>query len=229
MNVYQLAGRYFPIAMPDVTGLITNISAVLPVQAGHYGPGIYLLVFLSILAASSFIIAPFPGNSLLFVTGALATTHQLDILWLFVISAAAAYIGYDINYWSGRLLGIAVCRQGCPTIFQEKNIKRSLELMKRYGTLSIIVSRFIPAVNLPPFFAGMEPMNYRFYIVVNLAGAVLWSGLVLSIGYLFGGIQIVQVILPGLFLVVLVILALSLIVAAAMLIRVYGIRRHHTD
>ncbi|HTY15449.1 MAG TPA: VTT domain-containing protein [Methanoregulaceae archaeon] len=215
--------------MSDFTGIITNISAVLPVQVEHYGPGIYLLVFLSILAASSFIIAPFPGNSLLFVSGALATTHQLDIAWLFIISAAAAYIGYDINYWSGRLLGIAVCKRGCPRIFLEKNVKQSLDLMKRYGNVSIIVSRFIPAVNLPPFFAGMEPMNYHLYIIVNLVGAVVWSGLVLSVGYLFGGIPIVQVILPGLFLVVIVILAISLALAAAMLLKVYGSRRTNTE
>jgi membrane-associated protein len=215
--------------MSDFIGTITNISGVLPVQAGHYGPGVYLLVFLSILAASSFIIAPFPGNSLLFVSGALATSQKLDMAWLFVISAAAAYIGYDINYWSGRLLGVAVCKRGCPRIFLEKNVSQSLELMKRYGTASIIASRFIPAVNLPPFFAGMEPMNYRLYIAVNFAGAVVWSGLVLTVGYLFGGIPIVQVILPGLFLVVITILAISLVVAGAMLVKVYGTRRTNTE
>src|SRR5271157_5444400 len=167
--------------MSDIMGIITNITTSLPVQTEHYGSWIYLLIFLTILVASSFIITPFPGNSLLFVSGALATTHQLEISWLFFISVTAAYVGYDINYWSGRLLGIAVCKQGCPGVFEDKNIKKSLDLMKRYGTISIIVSRFIPAVNLPPFFAGMESMNYRLYIGMNLAGAVLWSGLVLSL------------------------------------------------
>jgi membrane-associated protein len=207
--------------MSDVTVSITNITSILPVQAGHYGPGIYLLIFITILVASSFIITPFPGNSLLFVSGALATTHQLDISWLFFISVAAAYIGYDINYWSGRLLGIAVCKRGCPGIFQEKNIRKSLDLMKRYGSVSIIASRFVPAVNLPPFFAGMDAMNYRLYIVMNLAGAVVWAGLVLSAGYLFGGIPIIQVILPGLFLIVIIILAVSLAVAAVMLVKAF--------
>ena len=61
--------------------------------------------------------------------------------------------------------------------------------MKRYGTISIIVSRFIPAVNLPPFFAGMNAMNYRLYIAMNVTGAVVWSGLVLSIGDCLGGFR----------------------------------------
>jgi membrane-associated protein len=207
--------------MTDITGTITNITAILPVQAGHYGPGTYLLIFLTILVASSFIITPFPGNSLLFVSGALATTHQLDISWLFIISVAAAYIGYDINYWSGRLLGIAVCKRGCPGIFLEKNVRKSLELIERYGMVSIIAIRFVPAVNLPPFFAGMDAMNYRLYVVLNLAGAVVWSALVLSVGYLFGGIPIIQVILPGLFLIVIIILVISLAVAAVMLVKAF--------
>jgi membrane-associated protein len=207
--------------MPDVTGIVTNITAVLPLQDGHYGAGTYLLIFLTILVASGFIITPFPGNSLLFVSGALATTHQLDISWLFFISVAAAYIGYDINYWSGRILGIAICKRGCPGIFLEKNTRKSLELMERFGTVSIIASRFVPAVNLPPFFAGMDAMNYRLYAVMNLAGAVVWSALVLSIGYFFGEIPIVQVILPGLFLIVIIILVVSLAVAAVMLVKAY--------
>jgi len=209
------------LIMPDFTDSITNITTYLPGQVEHYGPGIYLLIFLSILVASCFIITPFPGNSLLFLSGALATTHQLDIAWLFITSVAAAYIGYDINYWSGRLLGIAVCKRGCPGVFLEKNVRKSLDLMKRYGTVSIIISRFIPAVNLPPFFAGMDAMNYRLYVGMNLAGAVIWSGLVLSAGYLFGGIPIIQVILPALFLIVITILVISLAVAAAMLIKAY--------
>ncbi len=70
--------------MSDIYGIITNITTSLPVQAEHYGVWIYLLIFLSILVASCFIITPFPGNSLLFISGALATTHQLEISWLFL-------------------------------------------------------------------------------------------------------------------------------------------------
>lgn len=211
--------------MSDIYGIITNITTSLPVQAEHYGVWIYLLIFLSILVASCFIITPFPGNSLLFISGALATTHQLEISWLFCTSVVAAYIGYDINYWSGRLLDIAVCKQGCPGVFKETNIKKSLDLMKRYGTISIIVSRFIPAVNLPPFFAGMNAMNYRLYIAMNVAGAVVWSGLVLSIGYLFGRIPVIQVILPGLFVIIIVILGISLAAAAVMFIKAHHARK----
>jgi len=208
--------------MSDITGIFTNLTTTLPVQVEHYGVWIYLLIFLSILVASSFIITPFPGNSLLFVSGALSTTHQLEISWLLFTAVAAAYVGYDINYWSGRLLGITVCKRGCPGVFEEKNIRKSLDLMKRYGTISIIVSRFIPAVNLPPFFAGMESMNYRFYVGMNLAGAVAWSGSVLSIGYLFGGIQVIQVILPVLFYIIVIIVLISLAVTVVIVVRAYS-------
>ncbi|HVP94584.1 MAG TPA: VTT domain-containing protein [Methanoregulaceae archaeon] len=208
--------------MSDITGIFTNLTTTLPVQVERYGVWIYLLIFLSILVASSFIITPFPGNSLLFVSGALSTTHQLEISWLLFTAVAAAYVGYDINYWSGRLLGITVCKRGCPGVFEEKNIRKSLDLMKRYGTISIIVSRFIPAVNLPPFFAGMESMNYRFYVGMNLAGAVAWSGSVLSIGYLFGGIQVIQVILPVLFYIIVIIVLISLAVTVVIVVRAYS-------
>ena len=211
--------------MSDLTGIITNVTTGLPFQVEHYGPWVYLLIFLSILVASSFIITPFPGNSLLFVSGALATTRQLDLIWLLGTAIAAAYIGYDINYWSGRLLGIAVCRQGCPAVFEEKNTKKALEIMKRYGNVSIIVSRFVPALNLPPFFAGMDVMDYRLYIGLNLAGAVVWSGLVLSIGYLSGGIPVIQAILPVLVVIIIVILGTTLAAAAIVFIRAHHARK----
>ena len=209
------------VTVPDILPIITNVTASLPVQAEYYGVWIYLLIFLIILVASSFVVTPFPGNSLLFVSGALAASHELRLSWLCIVAITAAYIGYDINYWSGRLLGVAACKRGCPRIFEEMNIRKSFELVKKYGALSIIISRFLPMVNLPPFFAGMEPMRYRKYLGLNLAGAILWAGLLLGFGYLLGQIPQVQVIIPFVFDIVILVMAIAVVIALVMVWRAY--------
>ena len=207
--------------IPDILSISHNITTSLPVQAEYYGVWIYPLIFLIILVASSFVITPFPGNSLLFVSGALAASQELQLSWLCVVAVAAAYIGYDINYWSGRLFGVAACKRGCPRIFEEMNVRKSFELVKKYGDFSIIISRFLPAVNLPPFLAGMEPMPYRKYLGLNLAGAILWSGIILGFGFLLGQIPVVQVVIPFVFDIVILVMAITVIIAIVMVWRAY--------
>ncbi len=188
-------------------------------ETHQYGSWIYVLIFVAILLGSVFVITPLPVNSLLFVTGAMAMNHELSLEWVLVSSVAAAYIGYDLNYWSARLLGLAVCRKGCPHIFQSRNVVRTHALLAQYGPLSIIISRFIPAVNLPPFFAGLDSMDYRRYALFNLLGAVVWCGIILVIGYELGGLEIIKNYLPLLFFLVILALIIALIYGVVALIR----------
>ena len=204
--------------MPGITVLFTGLQ-FLTTEAHEYGAWMYVLIFLVILAGSSFVFAPIPGHSLLFVSGALVASGQLDIRVVLVSAVAGAYIGYDLNYWAGRLLGLAVCRRGCPLVFREVHIAKAHDLMKRYGPVAVIVSRFIPAVNLPPFFAGIEAMRYRLYSSMNAAGAVLWCGIVVALGYAIGSISIVQEFIDLLFDLVIVVLIAGILYAAFILIR----------
>lgn len=156
------------------------------------GIGFYLLVFVIILLGAVFIITPVPENSILFLAGALAVSGQVSLGWVLLASIAGAYIGYDLNYWTGRLLRFTFCRRVWPHIFHEKNVEKTRKLMERFGPISVVVSRFIPAVNLPPFFAGLESMDYGTYAAVNLAGAVLWCIVTVLLGYYIGSLDIIQ-------------------------------------
>jgi len=158
----------------------------------HSGFWFYMIVFVVILVGAVFIITPVPENSLLFIAGALAVSGQVSLGWVLAASVAGAYVGYDLNYWTGRFFSLAVCRRFCPTILHGRNIEKTRAFMERFGPVSVVISRFIPAVNLPPFFAGLDSMDYGQYVVVNLSGAVLWCGITVLLGYYVGSIDIIQ-------------------------------------
>ncbi len=205
--------------IPEAVTLISGFNTLFAGEPAQYGSWVYILIFVVVLLASVFIITPVPANSLLFVSGAMAMNGQLSLGWVLASAVTAAYIGYDLNYWSARLLGLAVCRKGCPHIFKAGNIERTHALLTKYGPLSIIISRFIPVLNLPPFFAGLNSMDYRRYMLFNFLGAVAWCGVVLFIGYVMGGIEIIRKYLPLIFVLVILVLAITLIYGLGVLIK----------
>jgi membrane-associated protein len=185
----------------------------------HSGPGFYLLVFLIILLGAVFIITPVPENSILFLAGALAVGGQVSLGWVLLVSIAGAYVGYDLNYWTGRLLRLTFCRRVWPHVFHERNVAKTRELMERLGPVSVVVSRFIPAVNLPPFFAGLDSMDYGMYAVVNMAGAVLWCVVTVLLGFFIGSLDIIQDYVNLLFDLAILVTLVALAYAGITLVR----------
>lgn len=98
-------------------------------------------------------------------------------------------------------------------------MEKTREFMGKFGPLSIIISRFIPAVNLPPFFAGMESMNYIQYAVVNLLGAILWRGITIFLGYYIGRFNVIQSYVNLLFDLVILALVITFVYAVISLVR----------
>ncbi len=205
--------------LPGLNITIPDTAPVLFGPSVHTGTWFYVLVFAVILLGAVFIITPVPENSLLFLAGAMAVSNQVSLLWVLVASIAGAYVGYDLNYWSGRLLNLAVCRRFCPHILHAKNMEKTRALMERFGPLSVVISRFIPAVNLPPFFAGLDSMNYRWYMVANILGAVLWCGVTVLLGYFIGSLDIIQDYVTFIFDLVLLVTAATIVYAVVSLVR----------
>jgi membrane-associated protein len=205
--------------LPDISNILTNSTSVL--LSPSYQPGIwfYVLVFIVIFLGSVFIVTPFPVNSLLFVAVVMAVNHEVSLEWVLITAIAAAYSGYDVNYWSGRLFNFTVCRKTCPHIFDKENIGKAEELFNKFGPLSIIISRFIPIVNLPPFYAGLKSMNYIHYIIVNFVGAVLWCAIVTFLGYSVGNFNIIQDNLNLLFVMVILALIVTFLYSGITLTR----------
>lgn len=208
--------------LSGILDMIPDTASTLFGPSFHSGIWFYLLVFVVILLAAVFVVTPVPDQSILFLAGAIAENNQVSLAWVLVASIAGAYVGYDLNYWSGRLLSLAVCRRFCPHIIHAKKIQRARALMARFGPASVVISRFIPAVNLPPFFAGLDSMNYGRYMTVNLLGAVLWCGATVLLGYFVGSLGIIQDYVNPLFDLVVLVTIIAIAYAAIRLIRKGG-------
>jgi membrane-associated protein len=208
--------------LQSIHGLLPDTAPSLLCPSFHSGVWFYLLVFVVILLGAVFIITPVPENSLLFLAGAMAVNNQVSLFWVLVASIAGAYIGYDLNYWTGRLFSLAVCRRFCPHILHVKNMEKTRALVERFGPLSVVISRFIPAVNLPPFFAGLDSMNYNRYAVANVLGAIMWCCGTVFLGYFVGSFEIIQDYVTFIFDLVLIVTGITLVYAIVKLVRARG-------
>jgi membrane-associated protein len=212
--------------------VLSIIAALLPLtgisftdQVLQYGMWMYLLVFVVIMLASTIVGGPIPDNTFLVLAGAIALNNGLSMLWLFIVAAGGGVVGYEINYWCGRLFGLAISRGSCPLVPPDGNIRNALNLIDRFGAAALILSRFMPVLNLPSFIAGVNAMEYRRYIVFNLISSAVWCGSLLMIGYYFGSIGIVSEYLNYLMDFFIIILAVAIIIALCTVTRDYMKRK----
>lgn len=204
-----------------VAALLPFTPLFLSDQILQYGIWIYLLVFLVIMLASTIIGGPIPDNTFLLLCGAVATVDGLSMELLFVVAALGGFVGYEINYWSGRLFGLSICRGACPGVLHDKNIRKALDLMNRFGPATLILSRFIPVLNMPSFIAGMDAMKYRRYFIFNLISSVVWCGILLMLGFFIGTLSIINAYLDYLTDLFIIILLFVIILTLVMLARDY--------
>jgi membrane-associated protein len=181
----------FPDVFPFITALLPITGPALTDQVLHLGLWVYLGVFFVILLASTIAGGTIPDNTFLVITGAVAADNGLSVQWFLLMAICGGFAGYEINYWSGRLFGLTVCQGRCPAVLADTNVRRGLDLVDRFGPVSLVLSRFLPVLNLPSFIAGAETMDYRKYVVYNLVSAALWAGSLMIMGYYIGGISIV--------------------------------------
>lgn len=172
---------------------------------------IYPILFSVIFAETGLVVTPFlPGDSLLFAAGALAAadanrTLSAPILW--VMLAAAAALGNTTNYAVGRIVGPRAFSDR-HRLFRVEHLHRTEAFFRRYGALTIVLSRFMPIIRtFAPFVAGIGRMPYVRFQAYNIVGAVAWTSLFLWGGYVFGNIPVVR---ANFGLVTLAIIAISL-------------------
>jgi membrane-associated protein len=162
----------------------------------QYGFWTYLLLFVIIFCETGLVVMPFlPGDSLLFVAGALAavdTTGTLNLGLVFMVLAAAAIAGDTVNYLIGHFLGHKLFEMRLPFVKKEY-LDRTHEFFEKYGGKTIIIARFVPIVRtFAPFVAGIGSMDYRRFITYNLIGGALWVALFVFGGYLIGNIPLIK-------------------------------------
>lgn len=176
---------------------ITHLNETLPVFISNHGNLIYLLLFMIIFIETGLVVMPFlPGDSLLFVAGSLAAIGALDFYLLLALLIPAAILGDSLNYWAGEFLGdrIANLTLFGKKLVRQKDLDKTHGYFEKYGVRTIVIARFVPIVRtLAPFVAGIGKMDYRRkFLPYNIIGGVLWIGLLLSAGFLFGQHPFVQ-------------------------------------
>ena len=131
----------------------------------------------------------FPGDSLLFTAGFLASQHQLSFAILLIGAFLAAVLGDTVGYAFGKKAGPAIFVKDDSLFFDKKHIARAQHFFERYGKKTIILARFIPIVRtFAPIVAGVGNMPYRTFISFNVIGGLLWTWAMLGLGYGFGSV-----------------------------------------
>jgi membrane-associated protein len=159
-----------------------------------YGTWVYALLFLIIFVETGLVVMPFlPGDSLLFVAGALAGAGMMDYPLLVALLIAAAVAGNQTNYTIGRAVGSRVFTWENSALFNRSAFDRAHAFYERYGGITLVLARFMPFLRtFAPFVAGVAAMTRSKFTFYDVTGGTLWVGSLVTAGYLFGNIGWVQ-------------------------------------
>jgi membrane-associated protein len=193
---------------------VLALDQTLVTVAGQYGPWIYALLFVVIFAETGLVVFPFlPGDSILFIAGTIVATAGLNVHLLVGLLIVAAILGDSLNYSIGHYIGPRIYDKPDSRWFKQAHLQKTQAFYDRFGGVTIIIGRFIPIIRtFAPFLAGVAGMTYRKFLSYNVIGAVLWIGLLVYAGYLFGNIPWVK---QNLSLIVIGIVIVSLIPAVS--------------
>ena len=174
--------------------IVLHLDKYLAMLVQQYGPWIYAILFAIIFSETGFVVTPFlPGDSLLFVAGALAALGGMDLATLIGVLIAAATLGNMVNYQIGRFLGPKVFHWEGSRFFNKAALEKTHAFYTKHGGKTLIISRFLPLFRtFAPFVAGIGAMNYGRFSIFNLAGALSWVVSLTLAGYFFGNLPWVQ-------------------------------------
>jgi membrane-associated protein len=160
----------------------------------QHGTWIYLLLFLIIFCETGLVVTPFlPGDSLLFVAGALWATAGMDAAALCATLVIAAVSGDNVNYWTGRYLGPRVFRWENSRIFNRRALDYTRAFYTRHGGKTVVIARWLPLVRtFAPFVAGIGKMAYPRFLLFSVGGGMLWVVALVYLGVFFGNLPVVK-------------------------------------
>jgi membrane-associated protein len=176
----------------------------------NYGAWVYALLFLILFVETGVVVMPFlPGDSLLFVVGALAGLGLISFPLALLLMSIAAIAGDQCNYSIGRYFGPKVFQWEQSRWFNKRAFNEAHAFYERYGGITIVLARFMPFLRtFAPFVAGVAEMTRSKFTLYNVGGGLLWVVSLTTLGYLFGNLAWVQqnlskiiwamIIIPGL-------------------------------
>ena len=174
--------------------LLVHLDRHLATLLQQHGAWVYLLLFAIIFCETGLVVTPFlPGDSLLFIAGALAAGGGIDVRLLALLLVAAAVLGNTVNYSIGRFIGPKVFHWEESRFFNRRALHRAHAFYERHGGKTIVITRFVPILRtFAPFVAGIARMTYANFTAYNLAGALAWVLSLLYAGYWFGNVPFVK-------------------------------------
>ena len=181
--------------IPFLIDFILHVDKHLQAFVASYGAWVYALLFLIVFVETGLVVMPFlPGDSLLFIVGALAGAGLISLPLAMGLLALAAILGDQLNYSIGRHFGPKVFQWENSRFFNKQAFEQAHAFYERYGGITLVLARFMPFIRtFAPFVAGVAAMSRSKFSAYNIGGGLLWvCGLTLA-GYLFGNLPWVQV------------------------------------
>ena len=203
--IAQLMGWIWPLV-----DFILHVDRHLAEFVAQHGAWVYALLFLIVFVETGLVVMPFlPGDSLLFVTGALAGAGVLNLGLACALLLAAAIAGDQCNYLIGRRVGRRVFEWRSSRLFNRRAFDAAHAFYERHGGITVVLARFMPFIRtFAPFVAGVAQMNRARFSLFNVVGGCIWVLGLCVAGYLFGNLPWVQthlskiiwalILLPGL-------------------------------
>ncbi|MDB6050564.1 MAG: DedA family protein [Pseudomonas sp.] len=190
--------------------VILHLDVYLDMLVTNYGTWIYAILFLVIFCETGLVVMPFlPGDSLLFIAGAVAAGGGMDPVMLAGLLMLAAILGDSTNYIVGRTLGEKLFSNPDSKIFRRDYLNQTHDFYERHGGKTVTLARFLPIIRtFAPFVAGVGKMSYPRFFFFSVLGTVAWVCGLIALGYFFGNVPFIK---KNLTLLVLVIIALSLL------------------
>jgi membrane-associated protein len=189
---------------------ILRVDVHLEAFVRAYGAWVYALLFIIVFVETGVVVMPFlPGDSLLFVAGALCGLGFMDFRLTCLILLTAAILGDQCNYLIGRYFGPKVFQWEQSRFFNRNAFNQAHHFYEKYGGITIILARFAPFLRtFAPFVAGVAEMSRTKFTTYNVVGALIWVFSIVTAGYFLGGLPWVKanldkiiwalIIVPGL-------------------------------
>ena len=198
--------------------VVLHLDTHLLALTQEYGIWVYGILFLIIFCETGLVITPFlPGDSLLFVAGALCGMGSLELGLLAPLLILAAFSGDNTNYWIGRLMGARLVKFANGRLLKQEHLEKTHAFYEKHGGKTILFARFLPIVRtFAPFVAGIGIMRYQLFVFFSAVGSVVWITFFTVGGYFFGNIPVIK---DNLTVMVLVIVFFSILPALIQFIR----------
>jgi len=171
--------------MFDFLKQLTNPESII-----HYG-GLWLLLFVVFAETGLFIGFFLPGDSLIFISGLLCATKphllNISIFWLIILLISSAVIGNIVGYWFGKKTGENLFQKKDSFLFRKKHLETTKLFYQKHGGTALILGRFLPIIRtFAPILAGVIKVDFKLFMIYNIAGASLWIISLTSISFFLG-------------------------------------------